>query len=57
MNAILGLMIGIFIRDLRAGVEEEMKWLIKLQLEDCHQRTVTRTISTQDHTQAVTKDL
>jgi hypothetical protein len=32
-------------------------WLIKLQLEECHQRTVTRTTSTQDHTQAVTKDL
>ena len=57
MKTIPGLMIDICIRDLRAGVEEEMRWLIKLQLEDCHQRIVTRTISTQDHTQAATKDL
>jgi hypothetical protein len=57
MKTILGLMIDIFIRDLRAGVKGEMRWLIKLQLEECHQRTVTRTTSTQDHTQAVTKDL
>jgi hypothetical protein len=56
MKTIPGLMIDIFIQDLRAGVEE-MRWLIKVQLEDCHQRIVTRKISTQDHTQAVTKDL
>jgi hypothetical protein len=57
MKTILGLMVDIFIRDLRAGVKGEIRWLIKLQLEECHQRTVTRTTSTQDHTQAVTKDL